>query len=80
MLKIDTIGVRADGKILAPFTNEQRPDGPAAFVLALDPGSSTFINLLPLKADGAAFGQTIGINWNPARHGYRLTGPGVTYD
>ncbi|GAB4109079.1 MAG: hypothetical protein OHK0022_61470 [Roseiflexaceae bacterium] len=68
-LAVDGRSIRAaDRELLAwPAT-----DRPAAFLLALDPGSSVYINILPLRADGSAYGRVIGVNWNQGEAAFRL--------
>ncbi|MFV9505532.1 MAG: hypothetical protein AB4911_13335 [Oscillochloridaceae bacterium umkhey_bin13] len=45
---------------------------PAAFLAALDPGSSYFLSMLPLTDDGTADGEFLAINWYGAQGGYTL--------
>lgn len=73
LLAIDQRGIHAEGVSLASFGADAT--GPAGFLLALDPGSSTFVNLLPLDAAGQHRGQEIGINWNQNDQAYRISPP-----
>jgi hypothetical protein len=73
LLSIDAQGMQAEGAPLGSFGADA--SGPAGFLLALDPGSATLINLLPLDAAGEHRGQEIGLNWNQAEQGYRLASP-----
>jgi hypothetical protein len=74
MLVVDSVAMMAD-KELGRFISGAAPDGPAAFLLALYPGSGSFINLLPLKADGTAYTQMVGLNWSYDAGAYRIVGP-----
>ncbi|HEX5691776.1 MAG TPA: hypothetical protein VFX76_17295 [Roseiflexaceae bacterium] len=71
MLEINNRRIQADTATLQLLEGDFVP-GPAAFLLAIDPGSSTLINLLPLGPNGTQHSAPIGINWNTAEHGYRL--------
>jgi len=73
LLTIDAQGMQAEGTPLGSFGADA--SGPTGFLLALDPGSATFINLLPLDAAGEHRGQEIGLNWNQAEQAYRLASP-----
>jgi hypothetical protein len=71
MLEVDSRRIQADTTMLKLFEGDFVAS-PAAFLLALDPGSSTLIHLLPLNGDGTQHSAHIGINWSAAEHGYRL--------
>jgi hypothetical protein len=73
LLSIDAQGIQAEGAALGSFGADA--SGPTGFLLALDPGSTTFINLLPLDTAGEHRGQEIGLNWNQAEQAYRLASP-----
>jgi hypothetical protein len=74
MLEVNAVSVRASDGPLGPFTSDGSA-GPAAFLLAIDQGGMVLIHLLPLKADGTAYSQYIGLNWSPTAGGYRIIGP-----
>jgi hypothetical protein len=71
MLEADSRRIQADTTMLKQFEGDFAAS-PAAFLMALEPGSSTLINLLPLNADGTRHSTFIGVNWNAAEQGYRL--------
>jgi hypothetical protein len=74
LLAIDAQGIQAEGAPLLSFAASET--GPTGFLLALDPGSSTPINLLPLDTAGEHRGQEIGLNWSQAQQSYRFAFPG----
>lgn len=46
------------------------PGRPAAFSLALAPGSDTLLSILPLNADGTAHDEVIEVDWNAEQGSY----------
>ena len=46
--------------------------------MAVDPGRTVFLNLMPLGADGNGHSPVIAINWIQAEGGYRLAVPDVS--
>lgn len=61
-LIIDSSGVESTDGRLRDFPQGSRP---AAFRIALDPGSMYFINVIPLNADGTRNSDFFAINWHP---------------
>lgn len=74
MLTVDDDSIRAD-KVLGRFRSDAAQEGPAAFLFALDPNTDSVFKLLPLKADGTAYTQMVGINWSANASAYRIVGP-----
>lgn len=58
------------GQQAMPWDSYGSPGRPAAFLLALDPGSQTLLSILPLNADGSVHDEVIGVNWNDTLDSY----------
>ncbi len=71
-LSIAPQGIIAADTPLISFSGDGNLPGPTAFLVALDPGSSSLINLLPLAGDGTAHGEVLRFNWSADAGGYRL--------
>lgn len=77
MFRADLASARTADRVLVPFATAELPQAPAAFLMAVDPARTVFLNLLPLRADGNGHSPVIGIQWSQAEGGYRLAAPDV---
>jgi hypothetical protein len=71
-LQVNGGGVWSGGQQIARIASDARPQGAAAFRLALGSGSGPLFYVLPLDENGRAFTQAMAIGWDPAAHQYRL--------
>lgn len=68
VLHADRAGVSGD--VLLWRSSESSP--PAAYMVALDPGSSFLLNLLPIDARGMPIDRAIPLNWSDAAGALRV--------
>ncbi|MBC8078601.1 MAG: hypothetical protein H7Y32_21170, partial [Chloroflexales bacterium] len=72
LLTIDGSGANASDGVIATFASDARPQGAAAFRMALGSGSGPLLYLLPLDENGNAFTQALQISWDETAHAYRV--------
>lgn len=70
MLTISPTGIMAHDKHLASFGSDERQ--PAAFLVKGPQADGVLVSVIPLNADGSAYGQGVGVYWNSEQNAYRL--------
>lgn len=75
LLRAARQSLSAADKRIGSFVSGAAPDGPEAFLLAVTPGEPVQVHLLPLKADGSAYAQGVGVYWNGDEGAFRFATP-----